>query len=261
MISYNASVFQIAMFNEYNINAIQNGTSEWAMMNGDDTDYTRFTGSTWRKIYDTKRIAEHRELFLVIDRFAFNLTQDGTNASLKEYFPLRITNSDQRVLQELISESPDWIRYDKFYDLSDRTDLLSATEWPVSAHVDHAFSHKIQANSRLQLSLGYILVVIACNVLKLSVMIWTLAIDRSSYIVTLGDGIESFLRRPDLITRTHCMLGKDEILFKLGYMPYHQLEGEELDTHMLRVDGVWLPQKRRHFALIGQGRQVFFALL
>ncbi|KAF3033635.1 hypothetical protein E8E12_004407 [Didymella heteroderae] len=258
---YNASIFQIATFNEYGIAVIQNGTDKWQDMDKDaafrnaSSKYEKFIGSAWQSVYNVKYVAENEDLYLVVDRFAFNVTQDWVNIDVTKYFNRHRAASNQGLLREILYESSDWIRYEAFYDNQ------TAKDWPVSAHVDHAFSRKKVGNSRLQLSLVYILVVIACNALKLSIMIWTLIIDRSAYIVTLGDGVASFLQHPDPVTRSHCMLGKEEMLYKLGYMPYHELEGEELDTFNLRVDGVWLPQRRRFFALMGQDRQIFFAVL
>jgi hypothetical protein len=282
--SYNASVFQIARFNEFDVFAIEYGSPEWNTMDSDNATWPKFNRSSWRTVYDTKYVAEHGDLYLVIDRLGFDLKYDWMNVNLSSsnsshFFPLRFNNSDQEHLRILTEESSDWIQYDKFFlfdrgypidsvynvttnDTSQNVSEISVSDsWPVSAHVDHAFSQSRPAMSRLQLSLTYILVVITCNVLKLSVMIWTLIIDRSTYIVTMGDSIASFLQRPDLITRHNCALGKEETLYKLGYMPYHEPEGEALDTLALRVDGMWLPDRRRYFALMGQDRQVFFALL
>lgn len=230
-----------------------------------DRLYTRFNGSTWQDTYNTKYVAEHGDLFLVVDRFAFNITQDWAGINLTNYLSLELQNSDQASLRNLTIESPDWLRYDTFFNLANgytpSNSSLGNDSWPVSAHVDHAFSRLNSPKSRLQLSLTYILVVTACNLVKLGVMICTLVVDRSTYIVTLGDAVVSFLQRPDPITRLQCVLGKEEILHKLGYMPYHEMEGEELETHMLRVEGLWLPQRRRYFDLMGKDRQVLFGLL
>ncbi|KAJ8113250.1 hypothetical protein OPT61_g4571 [Boeremia exigua] len=227
---YNAAVFQIATFNEYGISTMEPGTKEWylleddASMNRDHGNgtYIKFNGSSWRDVYDTKYVAEHEHLIFVIDRFAFNLSTSWNHVNTTQYFGLSLLQSDQELLRSLTVESADWIRYDRLYP-------SNVTGAPVSAHIDHAFSRKRTANSRLQLSLIYISVVIACNVVKLTIMIWTLMIDRSAYIVTLGDGIASFLDRPDTIT-SHTM-------------------------------GVWQPRRRRYFDLMGKDRQVFIALL
>ena len=235
--------------------------SLYANFKADNKTYPMFNGSAWRSVYDTKYVAEHGDLSLVIDRFGFDFSHNWTDTNVTDYFPLEIWNGDQSKLQELTKESWDWILYNR--NVSNVTGAMpsNATIWPISAHIDSAFSQTKEAKSRLQLSLMYMLVVIACNIVKLSIMIWTLVVDRSTYIVTLGDGVVSFLQRFDPITRSNCMLGRDEMLYKIGYMPYHQLEGEDLDTHMLRVEGMWLPQRRRYFALMGKDRQIFYALL
>lgn len=97
---------------------------------------------------------------------------------------------------------------------------LNATDWlqPTlqvgpDVHVAHAFAVRTLAQSRLQLSIHYIVVVIAANTLKLLIMLSVLILDRSSYLVTLGDAVASFLSSPDLTTTGRCLY-EDEYVLK-----------------------------------------------
>jgi hypothetical protein len=67
---------------------------------------------------------------------------------------------------------------------------------------------------------------------------------RSTYVATLGDAVASFLQRPDPVAQSQRVLGKEEMLYKLSDQLYHNLEGEELYSQLLCVQGSWLPQRR-----------------
>lgn len=190
------------------------------------------------------------------------MTQDATQHTPASSLLYMENSFVQDRLLELTSESWDWIKYDKLLSYATRgANRTSTRSSPVSAHVAHAFSMKVQPKSRLQLSLVYMLVVISFNGLKLGVMAWTLVSDKSTYTVTLGDAAASFLKHSDQTTTNQCILGKAEMLYKLGFSPYHNLLDEELETSLLRVQGTWLPQRRRYFSAVGRDRQIFYAFL
>jgi hypothetical protein len=143
----------------------------------------------------------------------------------------------------MTAESPDWILYNQ---LADETGL-SATP-PVSVHVAHAFSTIVRPQSRIQVSLDFMIVVIVFNVLKLAVMVWVLATDEHDYIVTLGDATASYLRRPDPTTKEQCMLNRKEILYYRGETGYeHRRYGPVLpdDDFLRRIEGTWLPRTEK----------------
>ena len=59
-------------------------------------------------------------------------------------------------------------------------------------------------NCKVQLSLGIMIAVICCNLVKTCAMIMTVVRSREPTLVTLGDAIDSFLRIPDSTTRGIC---------------------------------------------------------
>jgi hypothetical protein len=159
----------------------------------------------------------------------------------------------------MTAESPDWILYNQ---LTNNTDLFATP--PVSVHVAHAFSTIVRPQSRIQISLDFMIVVIAFNTLKLAVMVWVLATDKHDYIVTLGDATASYLRRPDLTTKGQCVLNRKEMMYHRGGTGFeHRRYGPSLpdDEFLRRVGGTWLPGTKKYFSLMGKDKQVFFALL
>lgn len=85
-----------------------------------------------------------------------------------------------------------------------------------SIHIAHAFAVRARKQDRIQLSLHYIVVIIAANLFKLIIMLTILVTDRSKYIVTPGDAVSSFLSLPDTTTERRCLLEDDKVLGQIG---------------------------------------------
>ena len=78
------------------------------------------------------------------------------------------------------------------------------TEYPVQ----YCFNEPVEEHCRVQFSIAVMSVVIACKFLKASCMVLTLRLLKSQPIVTLGDGIDSFLKKKDAFTEDMCLSGK-----------------------------------------------------
>lgn len=219
--------------------------------------FDNLTNAQWKQAYNTEFVSDHGDLFLVIDRIAFNTSNLPTLPNISDYLPVYLEKGDQTIIQNLTVESPDWIRYD--YSTSSPVDKII----PVSARVKLAFAKIILPESRIQISLYFMVTVIAFNLLKLVIMLWVLFTDKRNYIVTLGDALATFLKHPDPVTRSKCIYGKEEMMYCLGHVPYY-VKGEERlveEYFSTRLAGTWLPRTRPYFTLISQDKQVFFALL
>lgn len=241
--------------------AIELGSTSWFALNStSSTLFQKLTDSKWMDIYNNKHISDHGDVYLVIDRFAFDTVEPKSNMSMKDYWNGVIAGCNQTKIRDFTYESPPWIDYKQFTRLAGR-EVGDDETWPVSAHVTHSFARIVESQSRIQLSLYFMVVVIIFNFIKLFIMLWVLINDDSEYIVTLGDAVASFLEYPDPTTNSMCMLGKEEMLWKIGYRPYHEPEGEDSDTLNLRLGGVWLPQSLRYFASVTKDRQAFYAIL
>ena len=278
--SYNAAIFQVATYNMYNLFAIDQTSAEYEMLlqkvefpNGTAPDggratHKNLTNDAWRRIYDTQYVSEHGDLYLVMDRYAFESSQDSVSLSVSKYYPLEIdgTHENFRYVTSFNGESSaGWINHLTFAGTSSQSNnatFYDEKAGPRLAHITHGIAKKVSPESRLQVSLALMLIVIAFNFFKLIIMTWVLYTDRSAYIVTLGDAAASFLERPDPTTQQQCMLGKEEMLFRLGHVPYLAPGSfREMESFSLRSQGTWLPQRRDNFFVLGRDRQIFFMLL
>jgi hypothetical protein len=234
---------------------------------GGDGTHKNLTNDVWRRIYGTKYVSEHGDLYLVMDMYAFESSQNSVTLSISKYYPLDIYGNEDN-FRNITSDgglSGGWINHRNFAKMAlsdNNATYYNEKLGPLRAHVTHGIAKKVSPESRLQISLVFMLVVIAFNFFKLAIMTWVLYTDRSTYIVTLGDAAASFLERPDPVTQHQCMLGKDEMLLRLGYSSYMPPGSwEEQETLSLRSQGMWLPQRRECFLVLSRDRQIFFGLL
>ena len=94
-----------------------------------------------------------------------------------------------------------------------------AAGWTLSAYdkteqytVQYCLSQPIVERCKVQFGLVIMSVVIVCNFLKGLCMVLTLWCHKSQPLVTLGDAIESFLRKADPTTENMCFAGKAAFL-------------------------------------------------
>jgi hypothetical protein len=265
-ISYNASVFKVITSSEYRILAMGVTTDDWKRVNS-TTDVGNWTGGNnwsltnggWIDVYNSEYVSLHGDLYLGIDRLAFDTTQNLTNqdleATINKYLSLDVSGN-QTYIQKLTMESSVWIRYEIQPD--DRSPRMN-----VSAHVVQAASEKRSSPpSRVQVSLYFLLVVLFCNLSKLSIMAYVLITDRSTYLVTLGDAAASFLERADPHTLGVGILGREELLITLGHPPSHPVSnlGEKADLELC-LQGVWLPRSQSYFAPVHRAAKVWYTIL
>ncbi|KAF2637831.1 hypothetical protein P280DRAFT_520953 [Massarina eburnea CBS 473.64] len=239
---YNAAIFKVVTSNSYDMYTIGTNSADWKTLNETSTNKTNSTywkmmNGEWISIYNRQYVSIHGDLYFAIDQVAFPV--DLSNVQ-PDYFQATLPINPESITS-IMTPNKDWITVVHQFENSTQ---------PVLLHVSEVFSQKITdgAASRVHISLYFMIVVVTFNFLKLLIMLWVLRTDRSAYLVTLGDAAASFLENPDPHTYTKCMLGKDEMLVRLGSLPAHPVssteEKEELD---LRCSGVWLPRTVRYF--------------
>ena len=72
-------------------------------------------------------------------------------------------------------------------------------------------SEKVAEKCKVQFSLGIMIAVICCNLVKACCMIMAVVRSREPTLVTLGDAIDSFLRSPDRTTMSICFADRQFI--------------------------------------------------
>ncbi|KAH7093145.1 hypothetical protein FB567DRAFT_609549 [Paraphoma chrysanthemicola] len=258
---YNAAVFQVLTSNENNIFTLGYKSEKWSELNSiSSAEVRRINDSSWFDIYNTKYVSGHGDLYLVLDRFAFDPTQNITAVSFTDYLSIEIANGNRSNIASIADGPLPWISCEPLLQLN-RSNNLHNKIWPENARVTHSFSNVLVRESAIQISRDFLLVVIAFNFLKVAIMLWVLFTDQSEYLVTLGDAASSFLECPDPSTRGQCMLEKGQHLFNLGHRADLDPQVGSYKTFHDRALGIWYPDRLRYSATLPEDRQHFFAIV
>jgi hypothetical protein len=190
----------------------------------------------------------------VIDRIAFNqsvISRSGSpghlNSSISDYIPDVLTSAPS------VSHEG-WVQYDELlsHRLSTSPEPGPLPMIPDSVHVSEGYAVDLGNNSRVQISLYFLIVVICFNFLKLAIMSGILIADRANYIVTVGDAAASFLERPDPMTEGKCTLQKEEIM--ASYKSTETTASTNHSgpkTHAKNNAKTWQRETRRYCSSIG----------
>lgn len=108
--------------------------------------------------------------------------------------------------------------YDPFADAA-YPDLCPATprgysenRAEFSRRVNYCLGGKTPQKCTVEYSLPLAIVVIVANVIKAGILCWAAVVLKKTPILTTGDAVASFTKRPDPNTRALCLLSRDLVL-------------------------------------------------
>lgn len=140
------------------------------------------------------------------------------------------------------------------------TEKEAAKSGDVLAHVRFAFAEPIAGDSKRQMSLLFMLVVIGCNALKVVAIFLAVREKEKHRLVTIGDAIASFLDHPDKNTQGYCTISRDVYLKKFGHWK-REMDPEQLAKFESRCEGYWERCKKRYGSAISLRRRMFATLM
>ena len=190
----------------------QNGTTNshdfqqfTSMLEGHNTStssYEDLTPSHCANLYNRDFVSSHRNLFLITNHTS-NATFDNTLLGM-----LRVDGSNYPQGRWMCPVPPGGS------SVCDRgqVSLMAANKRPwvlplspsEEVEVRGCKSEVTDERCKVQFSLGIMMAVICCNLVKACAMIMTVVLSKEPTLVTLGDAIDSFLRIPDPTTRGIC---------------------------------------------------------
>lgn len=149
------------------------------------------------------------------------------------------------------------------------------TEWlvtPEAFDIDHCLSQPTPEQCSLEYSFSILLIVIACDVVKLIAMAMALWWLPERPLATLGDAIASFLERPDPFTAGNCLLDQRRAVRSAHASSYvHKVPDPSpagLDTAVMPPQSprslglvVWRPRMERWYTVPSKSRWISFVLL
>ena len=183
------------------------------VLNGYDTStqsYEDHTPSECTKLYNTDFVSNHRNLFL-ITKHTSNTTHNNTLLDIIHVSGKETSSSswmcdyDQAGTGQVYSPSPpicnpSTLTSNVTGGLPWRVKLTTGEEGEISG----CKSERTVEKCKVQFSLGIMIVVICCNLVKACSMVMAVVRSREPTLVTLGDAVDSFLRTPDPTTMEIC---------------------------------------------------------
>ena len=177
--------------------------------NADTPSYEDLTASQCAKLYNTDFISSHRNLFLITN-YTSNATYNNTLRDIDmitsgtprlghwmcSYFSQASSKCDINKLASEVASGLPWL-----------TRIRTGEEVEITGCKSEITKEKC----KVQFSLGIMIVVICCNLVKACSMIITVVRSREPTLVTLGDAIDSFLRIPDPTTMGICFADRQFI--------------------------------------------------
>ncbi|CUS15055.1 unnamed protein product, partial [Tuber aestivum] len=172
--------------------------------------YDDLTPSNCSKIYNTDFVSSHRNLFL-ITTLSSNAAHNNTLLDMISIDNERPTSSDWMCAYNLSGDT--WTSRPSRFKCNPggiASNLARGIPWQVGLHtgeeveISGCKSERTEEKCKVQFSLGIMIVVIFCNLIKACSMIMTVVRSQEPTLVTLGDAVDSFLRFPDPTTMGMC---------------------------------------------------------
>ncbi|KAG0126957.1 hypothetical protein HOY82DRAFT_523938 [Tuber indicum] len=217
--------------------------------NASTQDYEDLTPQDCTKLYNTDFMSNHRNLFLIA-KHSSNATHNNTIVNMFEVQANGISPSSWMCDYDKGDAAGSYYRDDYTCDSSDLvSNVTSGVPWQVQlktgvvVEISGCKSERTPKpeKCKLQFSLGIMIVVIFCNLVKACSMITAVVRSREPTLVTLGDAVDSFLRIPDPTTTGMCFADRQFVKrewrhgWRTGPTQWKQMEGRRWWTSVSKT--------------------------
>ena len=174
--------------------------------NASTPSYEDLTPSQCINLYYTNLLSSHRNLFLITNHTS-NSSSNGTLGFSLTHGTILAYILDTGGTEGL---SWSWICALECHSNEITSNVARGLPWLINLKPGHVVevrgckSEITKEKCKVQFSLGIMIAVIGCNLVKACSMIMTVVRSREPTLVTLGDAIDSFLRIPDTTTIGIC---------------------------------------------------------
>ncbi|KAL4998350.1 hypothetical protein BDV10DRAFT_73937 [Aspergillus recurvatus] len=172
----------------------------------------RLTPEDCISAYETMFLSKYASVVLISDTWD-GITSVSTNTTIvyvdSGQVPTAQTYTKTVPYQWICSDEPD--RIIESYNCADRVgDVKAHDEWVVNGYkIDYCLAERTAEKCTLEYSLPLAVIVICANFIKAVLICLTPSLLRGNPLLTIGDGIGSFLRCPDKTTGVNCLLTKE----------------------------------------------------
>ncbi|PVI04090.1 hypothetical protein DM02DRAFT_519244 [Periconia macrospinosa] len=225
---YNSAAIYIATSNEFKIFLVDAGSSQVESLRA-NSSFKHFPAQTWRPAYSSQ-LVKYSDLYLAIDQWASDINITDKNGMPWEKGPTPVTLPLEIDLGSTVFNVTGWMNMTEIGIKND-----TRTPFPRFARISQGYGVTSRSVDRLQLSLSFLVVVIVCNAIKLAVMLWVLCVEKSDFLVTIGDGAASFLEHRDFTTEKFCVFNKDAITAEVSHRNLRRRDRESMLNPGYRV--------------------------
>ncbi|KAF2446411.1 hypothetical protein P171DRAFT_430575 [Karstenula rhodostoma CBS 690.94] len=277
---YNSSAIYAAETNKFNVSLVSYDTTDASSLSR-TSNFTRFPNGRWQAEYMSSTV-NFGDLTLIVDDFAshLNFSNPGNPFLNKSGLPteFKLPEKTDVSLNDIVLNLTSWINITNVA----RFDAPYSINGSVYAHVIEGYGKNVPTKSRIQLSQSFLIIVIVCNAVKLTTMLWVLYMEKNDFIVTLGDGIASFLEHRDPTTEKFCVFSKEAITAEVAHRMSKQeafrtsfsdpstsntqsesapkvktaTKTDYLGEMVLNSSGMWRDQNHLYSSALGKDRQV-----
>lgn len=161
------------------------------------------SNSEWQEL-DSRQCREAYRHEILSDRSDI-LAVSSANSTVTSllYFQSKTSGSGSWTCPDRICKNLNSIACDRMCGNS-TTDYFELYHYPI----DHCLSRRPAEKCQLQFSLPIMIIVMTCNLTKAVCMLLTIRHRFATPILTLGDAVTSFLKRPDIYTKNNCLSDK-----------------------------------------------------
>ncbi|PPJ57742.1 hypothetical protein CBER1_00020 [Cercospora berteroae] len=174
----------------------------------DQAAFVRLEAQQCLDVYGSDLLTEHSHAFAIVDpSIPVNISDYDREGkySARNWSAVGMPEAD--------AEGMPMFWPSEINDIADETQRDSYSEsWLLSGmYLEYCVAKKEPSHCKLQFSMYILVVIIVCNVINMSVMIWHLWHQRSEVLVTFGDALASWLRDVDNNTTGHCLIDKTSV--------------------------------------------------
>ncbi|GIZ37914.1 hypothetical protein CKM354_000134300 [Cercospora kikuchii] len=175
----------------------------------DQAAFVRLEAQQCVDVYSSDLLTEHSHVFAIVDpRVQTNTSYSNPS---DEYSNL----IDEDDLGMFSAEAEDMTIYwpSNITDIGNKTQRDSYSQsWVLAGmYLDSCVAKRELSYCKLQFSMYILVVIIVCNLIKTSVMIWHLWHQESDFLVTFGDALAGWLRDVDENTAGNCLTDKSSV--------------------------------------------------
>jgi hypothetical protein len=269
MIRYNASVFQVLVANDYNVNFVDRASPAWDAMNRAGSFTGNLSVSEIKNTYDQEYVSAYGDVVLWVEKLSiqygnidtFNEREKNNSTFGKITVPLATPIDSRSQAWAQAIDSSGWAAAINLNE-NWNTTKDSAT---VLLRIAGAFAQPA-INSEVQMSLTFLAVVIICNAVKfgcLVFLLWKGAHDISPPLVTVGDAIASFLEAPDSSTHGYSTYSKADFFWKTGRLK--RTLAREQDGRAAKWDkrgeGIWEERTNNYGSAISKRKRTILTFM